>query len=430
MHTQDHGGDYTIEDSDGNTAINNAIIEKHFNLIPIFQSYVFEMKLQNRIESRRNGTSNQSPTARRQLPSSAHHLEIPRGGGFASPRSNNLLTPNKTNYNFAAASPFMVNITQRRKPNRPEVQNKVNPSPLRRTISVDPDIVDAHATYTIEKHNKSPKHPLISSDEEDDVVIVQENLFQLTQSNLEKHLKSTPKQNRISLVNTWRNKVNKSRRRESIVPVKANVVELDSFIMKHTGGFSTISSSQLSTPISSDSSVATVVAAPGNKNKDEKEKKQDREAATQSEGSDSFVTAEANGYLDANAASPIMRSPDTSKAIVQMAEAYMHTDTENNIVFYEQKLLANPVLRKSFKSSNANESATASESCPETELTIPLDYDTDDLRTELTQFGEVPGPITKSTKRLYMKRLIKYQRKPAEAAALNRGRNKATPSKF
>lgn len=71
----------------------------------------------------------------------------------------------------------------------------------------------------------------------------------------------------------------------------------------------------------------------------------------------------------------------------------------------------------------------ASESCPETEYTIPLDYDTDALRVELTQFGEVPGPITKSTKRLYMKRLIKYKRKPMEAVALNRELCKTTPSK-
>lgn len=33
------------------------------------------------------------------------------------------------------------------------------------------------------------------------------------------------------------------------------------------------------------------------------------------------------------------------------------------------------------------------------------------LRTELKTFGEPPGPITKTTKHLYIKRLIKHQRK-------------------
>lgn len=46
-----------------------------------------------------------------------------------------------------------------------------------------------------------------------------------------------------------------------------------------------------------------------------------------------------------------------------------------------------------------------------TNLTIPLDYETDELRKELTAFGEPPGPITKTTKKLYIKKLIKYKRK-------------------
>lgn len=47
-----------------------------------------------------------------------------------------------------------------------------------------------------------------------------------------------------------------------------------------------------------------------------------------------------------------------------------------------------------------------------TNFTLPVDYETDTLRAELTQFGETVGPITKSTKKLYLKRLIKYKRNP------------------
>lgn len=54
-----------------------------------------------------------------------------------------------------------------------------------------------------------------------------------------------------------------------------------------------------------------------------------------------------------------------------------------------------------------------------TEYTIPLDYDTEDLRNDLTRYGEPPGPITKTTKRLYLKKLIKFQRNPAKVPHIN-----------
>lgn len=429
-----------MTDNDGKTAINNAIIERNYDLIPIFQNYVFEDKMQKRLCMRRREMSKKSPTVR-QLTTALHRLDIPSIDGVASPRCDKMLTPNRTNFNFDAASPFLVNVTQRRKPNHYKAPNETDGSKLCRTISVDRNIADSKVSreaITIEKSNPTPETALITSDEDsDDVIVVQENLFQLTESNLEKHLRSTPKQNRISLVNSWRNKVNRSRRRESVVP--ANAMELDSFIQKHTSGFGTLSSSKVSTPVSNSSSIVTVLPAPnGDK---QKENRDDKEAAAtaapQSVDTDSFVTAvdanerneAANGLLNVYSTPQIIRSPDADKIILQLEEAYMHTDTENNIVFYEQKLLANPAMRKSFKSSNAEESVVASDSCPETEYTIPLDYDTDDLRKELTQFGEVPGPITKSTKRLYMKRLIKYKRKPAEAVALSRPFNKTKPSK-
>lgn len=48
-----------------------------------------------------------------------------------------------------------------------------------------------------------------------------------------------------------------------------------------------------------------------------------------------------------------------------------------------------------------------------TNFTLPLDYETDALRAELIKLGEPPGPITRTTKRLYIKKLVRYQRKPA-----------------
>lgn len=46
---------------------------------------------------------------------------------------------------------------------------------------------------------------------------------------------------------------------------------------------------------------------------------------------------------------------------------------------------------------------------------ITKDYDTDDLRQNLREYGYPPGPLVPSTKRLYMRklnRIIKNQDKP------------------
>ncbi|TMW51065.1 hypothetical protein DOY81_003839 [Sarcophaga bullata] len=106
---------------------------------------------------------------------------------------------------------------------------------------------------------------------------------------------------------------------------------------------------------------------------------------------------------------------DTNDYFIQLTEAYVHTDDDNGLVFYETKWRSN--IRKQEEEQAKDcapktpgpelESTTASQS---TNLTLPLDYDTDRLRAELTNFDEPPGPITKSTKRIYLKRLIKYKR--------------------
>lgn len=43
---------------------------------------------------------------------------------------------------------------------------------------------------------------------------------------------------------------------------------------------------------------------------------------------------------------------------------------------------------------------------------LPLDYDTDQLHTNLTSLGYKPGPITSSTKRVYLKKLIELSKFP------------------
>lgn len=113
---------------------------------------------------------------------------------------------------------------------------------------------------------------------------------------------------------------------------------------------------------------------------------------------ESFLTAQE--IVDEN---NFIKSPKSDSYIIQVAENYVHTDDENGIVFYEKKIFPNCL-----KNINLNNSI----STISTAITVPLEYDTDSLRRELTFFGEPPGPITKQTKRLYLKRLIKYKRDP------------------
>ncbi|KAH8378254.1 hypothetical protein KR093_010438 [Drosophila rubida] len=103
---------------------------------------------------------------------------------------------------------------------------------------------------------------------------------------------------------------------------------------------------------------------------------------------------------------------------LQMTEAYVHTDDENGLVFYETKLLQQPTKKRQPKQQpSAKKSQQQLDSSVSTNLTVPLDYETDELRAELTQLGATVGPITHTTKRLYIKQLIKYKRNTAALLA-------------
>lgn len=120
------------------------------------------------------------------------------------------------------------------------------------------------------------------------------------------------------------------------------------------------------------------------------------------------------------------------ETIVQMQEIYKHIDAENDVVFYENKLSAN--LMKPASEMNDHDGAinlnTSSESGTCTDLIVPSEYDTDDLRKELrNDFGDVPGPINKSTKRLYLKRLIRYKRRKPQYLG-EEGKERVKCSKF
>ncbi|KXJ75527.1 hypothetical protein RP20_CCG011550 [Aedes albopictus] len=111
---------------------------------------------------------------------------------------------------------------------------------------------------------------------------------------------------------------------------------------------------------------------------------------------------------------------EAQNRLVQITKEYVHTDDEAGLVFYEKKFIAAESVAKQ---QPLNGHRNASFSSQSTALTLPpLDYDTDVLRAELTNFGEPPGPITKHTKKLYLKKLVKYKRDPERALAQIKGK--------
>lgn len=356
---------------------------------------MFESKIEKRNnQMQKKIQKNQIAPYLEHISDTMHRLSIPKN-------YNELLTPNKTNFNFKESSPFFINITQRRRKQRknPESvpghnQNEKGAVDVkkgfRRTISVDPEIeneVKRNAQAEIECINLS------SDDEEVDIV---ENLFQLTEENMEKHLEMAPKKNRISLVNTWRNKVNKSRARATLVP--HNETELDSFVSRFIEDNDSASSNTQTTKIAKPTNNANQLLA-----------------TPRSMASESFITAD--DQLDDTY---VLNTNKGTNTVVQMEENYMHTDTENDVVFFERKYLPNPVMPSqdnNYEDDNGDD--VISIVTTETDFSVPLDYDTDTLRKDLTHIGVVAGPITKNTKRLYLKRLVRHRRQYPQGIPIN-----------
>lgn len=370
-------------------------------MIPIFQNHAFEKSIQKKLDRKQTRLNIE------QVPQNRHIIidrvmknspEIAK-----SPKTDNFLTPNRTNYNFKEASPFLVNINQR--PRRKKLyaddtgatEEKSNAKNTNNATSCNKNGQQT-ATEPIEIIEISDSDE--NCDEQNDTAMVK-NLFELTEENIEKHLAAVVKKTRKdSLIDAWRGKVNESRLRKSIFPIHED--EIEAFLSEHSAE-------------SEPQSIETIIAA-----------KQTPTQPNPSETEDeSFITApDVNGDtfvierdLPAKHDETIGHGNKTP-IILQTQEVYEHFDPDDNIIFYENKLLANPVkpVPKSNSKSDGIALNTSSESGTCTDLAVPSDYDTDDLRKELRQFGDTPGPITKHTKRLYLKRLIRYKRKPKQIA--------------
>lgn len=90
---------------------------------------------------------------------------------------------------------------------------------------------------------------------------------------------------------------------------------------------------------------------------------------------------------------------------IAISEVYKYEDKEEGIVLFEKRLLKTP--SECGDSIRSGSFSSKMSSLPDT-----FDYDTETLRLELTSHGFVPGPITVTTKRLYLKKLYRLQKQP------------------
>jgi hypothetical protein len=338
-----------------------AIHENHYEVIDVIKKFIFEQKIEKK---------------KQELMTVEHCFDSP-GKPLKNPIKHNVVhalqkledkkfTPNRINYNFDVTSPYYINITHRRfKSSKSSRSND--------TCTMNSDL----APEKPEKYKK--------------------NLFELTEKNLyqfSKEISQTIIENpstmekRRSYIAHWRNKIQQIRDNENKIDINYlnylnscnNVTQIEDY---------------------PEEEVESIESNLGDDHDDE----------------ESFVTAECEiqqekfKIMQENLEKFHIKSELSNKDsfMVQLTEEYIHSDQENGIVFLEKKILN----EKQEKLEKITEEDAKSESSLGTRLTMPpLDYDTDVLRTELKSFGEAPGPITKSTKKLYLRQLVKYKKDP------------------
>ncbi|CAG9772676.1 unnamed protein product [Ceutorhynchus assimilis] len=91
----------------------------------------------------------------------------------------------------------------------------------------------------------------------------------------------------------------------------------------------------------------------------------------------------------------------TELSFVSVSEVYKHVDEEQGVTLYEKRLLK-----------TSGETAKSVRSSILSSQSLALDYDSDTLRQELTSLGHKPGPITVTTKRVYLRRLHSLKKHP------------------
>ncbi|XP_023031603.2 uncharacterized protein LOC6641885 [Drosophila willistoni] len=360
-----------LADDENKLPVHYAIEECHFEVLQLLRDHIFQEKQKQREKKQKLQVPNQTST--------------PNGEG-------------KLKYNYDTTSPYYINITHRRHKVQPVYPDEA-PSPM-------PEAEESVNLFSLTR----------------------EHLSQKVHSSIEHH------PSRRSLIESWREKVERSRARQSLLQQYDDHVEqmVDEALTKDDFNYA----EHVHRKLREEQQAEEERQLKGKEQELQVSKSRELfehlvEQVSQAkvvEPENSFQTAQdalENDNNDDNgdgeqpqseqldsSRTGLIRSPRQDDYFLQMTEAYVHTDDENGLVFYETKLLQNGGTKvANQRAKKHKEQEVQLDSTVSTNLTIPVDYETDALRAELTQLGApLIGPITKTTKRLYIKQLIKYRR--------------------
>ncbi|XP_053681342.1 uncharacterized protein LOC128732196 [Anopheles nili] len=439
-------GNLELLDDEGRTPIQHAIKEEHFEVVQVIQNHVFEAKIERKrkqlLFEHHQQQQQQKQIQQDQIILSPRMRHIKSYCGFLpSGHSTRLqgdtlsslqmleerkLTPNKIHYNFDATSPYYVNITHRRKDRfkacsesdkqarfaNKHSNNQENISPLE--SSKDSEQSDEELNET----------------QEETVAPYRTNLFELTERNLKNFTQDRESTGgRTSFIECWREKIADLRRRSQI---SRRLDDIDKILNSF--------SENLAVHSFMDEVEATFVTAVDSDRRDQLDEEsidsceEDVEAITVAlpQRTEQEVKLDDTELQHQSSAHESVELQSVGQdTIIQISEEYIHTDDEAGVVFREKKMTSAPKnipkiqiisdieseisapanTRKtlpqagSVSASERGQSFTSLSTC-----VLPLDYDTDALRTELTMFGEPPGPIVKTSKKLYLRKLVKFRR--------------------
>ncbi|KAL7026891.1 hypothetical protein ACKWTF_005216 [Chironomus riparius] len=343
-----HSGDVSLKCNEGHSAIQYAIQENHYEVINIIKKHIFEEKIERKKKEALR----------------SHKLEVPK-----TPVKNEL---------FNDGTPVKNAVTN-------AIQNidhgKFTPNRINYNFdATSPYFINI--THRRHKTSRSYNDCSLELVENEEVHNEQKNLFELTEENVKAFSKLMHNpivieriaiHKRKSYIAAWRDKIQQIQ--------KDNRVDYSYINYLNSCNDVTL----LNKSNSSDETTRYEAAS----------------------SSDSFMTANSDLCRHNNAMIDLLPLK-SSDYIENYEEDYIHSDAENGIVLYEKKIIS-----KSRENLNRIHNCAISDSSLSTIVTIPpLDYDTDTLRKELKNFGDNPGPITKSTKKLYLKKLVKFKKYP------------------
>lgn len=374
----DAGADLNLKCNEGLTAIMYAVQENNYEIIDTIKKFVFEQKIEKK---KKEIASICQITQKREI----EHLHTPVKNFLTTALQNieqKKFTPNRINYNFDSTSPYFINITHRRRGG-----NK--------------------------NENESKEENRV--DDKDDDEIQQKNLFDLTEKNLKQFSKQMNNaivveriaiHKRKSYIAEWREKIQKIRKSDKLDLSYINFLDKcnDVSLLRVDNR-----TDQENSYCSNDDDILEIKSS-----------------------NDSFVTANSdlqrcNNAIKSNFNNDLVKNEEKPLEYIEnYEEDYIYSDAENNIVFYEKKILS-----KSQEMLNRMNECAIGDSSVSTVVTMPpLDYDTDALRTELKSFGHIPGPITKNTKKLYLKKLVKFKKFPERLGIVHEDDNNSRISKY